>query len=105
MEAPWRLTPPDLDGSPRAEKHVVIYNPPVLNPALGIRRAYTLEATHIASAFLEAEVQTVVFARARRTTEVLLGYLRDSFQQAGGDPARIRGDRGGYLPLGRREIE
>jgi DEAD/DEAH box helicase domain-containing protein len=50
-------------------------------------------------------VQTVVFARARRTTEILLGYLRDSLQQAGGDPARIRGYRGGYLPLERREIE
>jgi DEAD/DEAH box helicase domain-containing protein len=103
--APVRLIPPDLDGSPRAEKHVVIYNPPVLDPALGIRRAYTLEATRIASAFLEAEVQTAVFARARRTTEVLLGYLRDSLQQAGGDATRVRGYRGGYLPLERREIE
>jgi DEAD/DEAH box helicase domain-containing protein len=103
--APVRLIPPDLDGSPRAEKHVVIYNPPVLDPALGIRRAYTLEATRIASAFLEADVQTAVFARARRTAEVLLGYLRDSLQQAGGDAARIRGYRGGYLPLERREIE
>ena len=105
IEAPVRLIPPDLDGSPRAEKHIVIYNPPVLDPALGIRRAYTLEATRIATAFLESDVQTVVFARARRTTEILLGYLRDSLQQAGGDPARIRGYRGGYLPLERREIE
>jgi DEAD/DEAH box helicase domain-containing protein len=103
--APVRLIPPDLDGSPRAEKHVVIYNPPVLDPALGIRRAYTLEATRIASAFLEAEVQTAVFARARRTAEVVLGYLRDSLQQAGGNAARVRGYRGGYLPLERREIE
>ncbi len=102
IEAPVRLIPPDLDGSPRAEKHIVIYNPPVLDPALGIRRAYTLEATRIAAAFLESEVQTVVFARARRTTEILLGYLRDALQQAGGDPARIRGYRGGYLPLERR---
>jgi len=105
LEAPVRLIPPDLDGSPRAEKHIVLYNPPVLDPALGIRRAYTLETTRIAEVFLEAEVQTVVFARARRTTEVLLGYLRDSLQQAGGDPARIRGYRGGYLPLERRAIE
>ena len=105
IEAPVRLIPPDLDGSPRAEKQVVIYNPPVLDPALGIRRAYTLEATRIASAFLEAEVQTAVFARARRTTEVLLGYLRDSVSRAGGDATRIRGYRGGYLPLERREIE
>jgi DEAD/DEAH box helicase domain-containing protein len=105
IEAPVRLIPSDLDGSPRAEKHVVIYNPPVIEPQLGIRRAYTLETTRIAERFLQAGVQTVVFARARMTTEVLLGYVRDTYERIGGDPANIRGYRGGYLPLERREIE
>ncbi len=105
IEAPVRLIPPDLDGSPRAEKHVILYNPPVIDAALGIRRAYTLETTRIAERFLQADVQTAVFARARLTTEVLLGYVRDSVESAGGDPKAIRGYRGGYLPLERREIE
>ncbi len=105
IEAPVRLIPPDLDGAPQAEKHVLIYNPPVIDPALGIRRAYTLEATRIAGQFLQHGVQTVVFARARLTTEILLGYLRDTLGQAGGDSSSIRGYRGGYLPLERREIE
>jgi DEAD/DEAH box helicase domain-containing protein len=105
IEAPVRLIPPDLDGSPRAEKHIILYNPPVIDPSLGIRRAYTLETTRIAERFLGAEVQTVVFARARMTTEILLGYVRDGFERIGGDAARIRGYRGGYLPLERREIE
>lgn len=100
-----RMIPVDLDGSPRAEKHVLIYNPPLINPELGIRRAYTLETTRIAQRFLKADVQTVVFARARLTTEVLLGYIRDTVQKEGGDPKAIRGYRGGYLPLERREIE
>ena len=105
IEEPVRLIPPDLDGSPRAEKHVVLYNPPVIDAALGIRRAYTLETTRIAERFLKADVQTAVFARARTTTEVLLGYVRDGVEGAGGDPKAIRGYRGGYLPLERREIE
>lgn len=105
IEQPVRLVPPDLDGSPRAEKHVVIYNPPVIDETVGIRRAYTLEATRIAEGFLKHDVQTVVFARARLTTEVLLGYVRDSIERLGGDPSSIRGYRGGYLPLERREIE
>ncbi len=67
IEAPVQLIPPDLDGSPRAEKHVILYNPPVIDPALGIRRAYTLETTKIAARFLAGDVQTAVFARARRT--------------------------------------
>jgi DEAD/DEAH box helicase domain-containing protein len=105
IEAPVHLVPQDLDGAPRAEKHIVIYNPPVIEPSLGIRRAYTLESTRVADMFLRGEIQTVVFARARLTTEVLLGYVRDAYERAGGDPAAIRGYRGGYLPLERREIE
>jgi DEAD/DEAH box helicase domain-containing protein len=105
IEAPVRLIPVDLDGSPRAEKHVMIYNPPVIDPALGIRRAYTLETTRLAERFLADGVQTVVFARSRLTTEVILGYLRDAVRQDGGDPAAVRGYRGGYLPLERRAIE
>lgn len=105
IEAPVELVPADLDGSPRAEKHVILYNPPVIDPRLGIRRAYTLEATRIANRFLEEGVQTAVFARARLTTEVLLGYLRDAVQENGQNPEAIRGYRGGYLPLERREIE
>jgi DEAD/DEAH box helicase domain-containing protein len=105
IEAPVQLISQDLDGSPRAEKHILIYNPPVIEPVLGIRRAYTLESTRLAETFLRAEVQTVVFARARLTTEVLLGYVRDAYERTGGDPGAIRGYRGGYLPLERREIE
>jgi DEAD/DEAH box helicase domain-containing protein len=105
IEEPVRLISPDLDGSPRAEKHVILYNPPVIDAALGIRRAYTLETTRIAERFIRSDVQTAVFARARLTTEVLLGYVRDGIEGAGGDPQSIRGYRGGYLPLERREIE
>jgi DEAD/DEAH box helicase domain-containing protein len=105
IEAPVRLIPSDLDGSPRAEKHVLLYNPPVVDPRLGIRRAYTLDATRLAARFIADDVQTAVFARSRRTTEVILGYLKDTVAQAGGNPEGIRGYRGGYLPLERRGIE
>jgi DEAD/DEAH box helicase domain-containing protein len=105
IEAPVRLVPVDLDGSPRAEKHWIVYNPPVIDPALGIRRAYTLEATRVAEKFLTAGVQTAVFAQSRRTSEILLGYVRDLLRERGGEPETVRGYRGGYLPLERREIE
>jgi DEAD/DEAH box helicase domain-containing protein len=105
IEDEVRLIPSDLDGSPRAEKHIILYRPPVIDPQLGIRKAYTLETTNIADRFLRAGVQTVVFARARMTTEILLGYIRDGYERDGGNPKAIRGYRGGYLPLERREIE
>jgi DEAD/DEAH box helicase domain-containing protein len=103
VEAPVALV--DDDGAPRGEKHIVLYNPPLVDKQLGIRRSATLVAKDIAAQFLAADVQTIVFARARLTTEVLLGYLRDAITATDGDPRAIEGYRGGYLPGERRAIE
>ena len=103
VESPVRVI--DDNGAPQGEKHFLIYNPPVIDPALGIRRSYTLESRHIAGRFVAGDVQTIVFARARLTTELLLGYLRDEVVSLGGDPTTVRGYRGGYLPHERRAIE
>ena len=97
--------PVEVDGSPRGEKHFLLYNPPLVDPQLGIRRSAVLAALDVARHLLEADLQTILFARARLTTEVLLGYLRELVADQGGDPARVRGYRGGYLPTQRREIE
>ena len=103
IEAPITLV--DDDGAPQGEKHFVLYNPPLVDQQLGIRRSAALAAKDIAARFLQADVQTIIFARARLTTEVLLGYLRDSVAAAGGDPRAVQGYRGGYLPGERRGIE
>lgn len=103
IEAPVTLV--DDDGAPRAEKHFIVYNPPVLDPAQGLRRSYLLEAQRLAGEFLQDDVQTAVFARSRNATEILLGYVRDQAERVGRDPQSVRGYRGGYLPLERREIE
>jgi DEAD/DEAH box helicase domain-containing protein len=103
IEAPVALV--DDDGAPRGEKHIIVYNPPTIDPRLGIRRSYTLETRDLAGRFLQTGTQTLVFARARLTTEILLGYIRDEAATLGLDRASVRGYRGGYLPLERREIE
>ncbi len=103
IEAPVTLV--DDDGAPRGEKHFVLYNPPLVDQQLGIRRSAALAAKDIAARFLQADVQTIVFARARLTTEVLLGYLRDAIVAAGGDSQAVQGYRGGYLAGERRVIE
>ncbi len=95
----------DDDGAPRGEKHFILLNPPLIDPTLGQRRSYTLEARDVAARFLAAGIQTIVFARARLTTEVLLTYLRDAVGPLDIDPQTIRGYRGGYLAEERREIE
>ena len=95
----------DDDGAPRGEKHWILINPPLIDPAIGQRRSVVLQSRDIAARFLQADVQTIVFARARLTTEVLLTYLRESIASEGGSPAQVHGYRGGYLSEERRAIE
>ena len=92
-------------GAPRGEKFFVFVNPPVVNPQLGIRRSYLAETRRIASEFLKRQLQLIVFAQSRLSTELLTTYLKDDFEGAPGETERIRGYRGGYLPNRRREIE
>lgn len=92
----------DEDGSPRGPRHFLLYNPPVTNRELGIRRSALLESVRLASELVDRGIQTIIFARARRTVEMILTYLR---QKQIEQPDSIRGYRSGYLPLDRREIE
>jgi DEAD/DEAH box helicase domain-containing protein len=95
----------DRNGAPAAEKFFAFYNPPVVNRFLGIRRSYTNETYRVADEFLGRGMQTMVFAKSRLHTEVLLTYLQKAHPAAPGGAERIRGYRGGYLPGERREIE
>jgi DEAD/DEAH box helicase domain-containing protein len=92
-------------GAPRGEKFFVFINPPVVNRELGIRRSYLAETRRVAGEFLRRQQQVIVFAQSRLTTEILTTYLKEDFEDVPGMPEKIRGYRGGYLPLRRREIE
>jgi DEAD/DEAH box helicase domain-containing protein len=102
-EQPFELV--DKSGAPRGEKFFVFVNPPVVNHQLGIRRSYLSETRRVATEFLKRNLQLIVFAQSRLTTEILTTYLKDDFENVPGGPERIRGYRGGYLPNRRREIE
>lgn len=95
----------DNNGAPRGEKHFILYNPPVINKELGIRKSYIKEAQRLAERFLTNDVQTIVFARSRLRVEILLTYLKEAMRKAKKSPDSLKGYRGGYLPLQRREIE
>jgi DEAD/DEAH box helicase domain-containing protein len=105
VERPFTLVGDSANGAPRGEKHFILYNPPLIDEELGMRRSSVLMAKDAAATFLTEDIQTVVFARARQTVELLLTYLRDDMSYRGQDPDGIAGYRGGYLPLERRAIE
>ena len=95
----------DENGAPAGERHVVFYNPPVVNAQLGIRAGSIPETRNIAASMLRAGIQNIVFAKARLTVEVLVRYLKDMVRDPLGNAGKVRGYRGGYLPTQRREIE
>jgi DEAD/DEAH box helicase domain-containing protein len=99
------MTLVDRSGAPRAERYFAIYNPPVVNRQLGIRRSALNSARDVALSFLDKGLQTIVFAPSRLATEVLVTYLKEALETHPGSEGIIRGYRGGYLPLKRREIE
>ena len=103
VEQPFELV--SESGAPRGEKFFLFVNPPVVNQQLGIRRSYLAETRRIAGEFLKRQLQLIVFAQSRLTTEILTTYLKDDFGGQPGTPEQIRGYRGGYLPQRRREIE
>lgn len=105
--APFTLIDESQNGAPQGEKHVILYNPPLIDEDLGLRQSLFLAAMDAATAFLEEDTPTVVFARSRQGVELLLGYVRDELIARGlaTQAAAVAGYRGGYLPLERRAIE
>ena len=88
-----------------ARKYFIFYNPPVVNQQLGIRRSYVNETRSVALSFLKRGLQTLVFANSRLVTEILVTYLKDALERNVLSRDLVRGYRGGYLPLERREVE
>lgn len=98
----------DEDGSGRGPRSFLIYNPPLLDAQLGLRRSALQESVRLADDLLAYGVQTILFARSRRSVELILSYLRDKAAASnitGETAQQIRGYRSGYLPRQRREIE
>lgn len=95
----------DENGAPSGKKHLIFYNPPVVNKQLGIRRSSLFETRNLATTFILNGIQTIVFARSRLSVEVLVTYLKQLVQDKLGKSDGIRGYRSGYLPNQRREIE
>jgi DEAD/DEAH box helicase domain-containing protein len=95
----------DDSGAPRGERHVVVLEPPPLDPRTGVRPGPGALARRAAVAFLRAGRQTIVFGRSRVAVEVLLTGIREALREGRGPHDRVRGYRGGYLPSERRSIE
>ncbi len=92
-------------GAPAGERRLCVYNPPVVNAALGIRASYVKAAVRLTADLIGAQVPTILFGPSRNTVEIMLTYLREEAIKRGLAPEMVQGYRGGYLPSVRRNIE
>lgn len=92
-------------GAPVGARHLILWNPPVVNPELGIRASARSQTTRIARAAIDSGLKAIVFANSRIEVEVLTKYLKDRFDADPRKPARVDAYRGGYLPEARRATE
>jgi DEAD/DEAH box helicase domain-containing protein len=94
----------DRSGSPGGQRQFLLYNPPLVNPELGIRASSLKQAVRLAADLVRARVPTIVFGPSRNSVEVMLKYLRAECGDVAGNDA-LMAYRGGYLPEARRRIE
>jgi DEAD/DEAH box helicase domain-containing protein len=92
-------------GAPQGARHLLLWNPPVINPDLGIRASARSQTTRIAKQAVKNGLKSIVFAQSRLMVEVLTKYMKDAFDRDPRNPARVAAYRGGYLPSERRAME
>ena len=93
------------NGAPSGDRRLLLWNPPVINPDLGIRASARSQTNRIARLATRTGLKSIVFARSRLMVEVLTKYLKDVFDKDPRRPPRVFAYRGGYLPTQRRDTE
>ncbi|MGD0384930.1 MAG: DEAD/DEAH box helicase [Solirubrobacteraceae bacterium] len=97
----------DEDGSPSAGRRIAIWNPPVTDEVLGVRRSALAEGAELLAGLVAAGARTICFVRSRKGVELLSRITRDELERLGAGELGelVTPYRAGYTPAQRREIE
>jgi DEAD/DEAH box helicase domain-containing protein len=93
----------DRDTSSRAEREVVIWNPPLLDAELGLRASALGDAARLLSALTSRDLRTICFAKSRKAAELIHRFASERVDVP--TARRLAPYRAGYTPEQRREIE
>jgi DEAD/DEAH box helicase domain-containing protein len=93
----------DRDTSARAERQVVIWNPPLLDADLGLRASVLGDASRLLAQLTSRGLRTICFAKSRKAAELIHRFASERVDAA--TASRLAPYRAGYTPEQRREIE
>jgi DEAD/DEAH box helicase domain-containing protein len=89
------------DAAPRAERTIVLWNPPLLDSEFGLRASALAEASRLQAMFVERGLRTLTFAKSRKAAELIHRFTAERL----GDDTHLSPYRAGYTAQQRREIE
>ncbi len=93
----------DRDTSARAEREVVIWNPPLLDAELGHRASPLGDAARLLAQLTSRGLRTICFAKSRKAAELIHRFAAERVDIA--TASRLAPYRAGYTAGQRREIE
>ena len=97
----------DADGSPGSRKTIAMWNPPIVDEALGTRRSVLAESADLLAELVAQGARTIVFMKSRKAVELMAKFTRLALEDRGaGELAELVVPyRAGYTPGQRRELE
>jgi DEAD/DEAH box helicase domain-containing protein len=96
----------DRDGAPARGREIAMWNPPLEDAELGIRRSVMPEAAELVARLVREGSRVICFMRSRKRVELLSEAVRTDLRRTDPDLAeRVTPYRAGYTPAQRREIE
>jgi DEAD/DEAH box helicase domain-containing protein len=96
-----RVTVVGDDAAPRAERTIVLWNPPLQDAELGLRASPLAEAARLQAMFVERGLRTLTFTKSRKAAELVHRFTAERL----GDDTHLSPYRAGYTAAQRREIE
>lgn len=95
----------DRDTGPRADREIVIWNPPLLDEANGTRASALGEAASLLVNLVRADQRTIVFMKSRRGVELIRRFAVEALADRPDLAESVMPYRAGYTIQQRREIE
>src|SRR2546425_4489484 len=92
----------DDDPAPRAERTIALWNPPLVDPELGLRASALGEASRLYAALVSGGLRTICFAKSRKAAELVHRFTAERVERDVAE--RLAPYPGGDTPGPRRGI-
>jgi DEAD/DEAH box helicase domain-containing protein len=96
----------DGDGSPTPRRQIAMWNPPLVDEAIGARRSALGEAAELLARLVRDGARCICFMKSRKGVELLARMVTEDLERTDPELAeRVAPYRAGYTPGQRRDLE